>query len=70
MDLHLSICDDFVSSNIYGKREDFNFDVVNFPFLDVDAQSPPPYGVYRISQLIRLLGVCSNVEDFLTCNKF
>ena len=28
--------DDFVSSKLYGKRDDFDFDIVHFPFLDGD----------------------------------
>ena len=32
LDLHLSIANGFVSSNIYYKRDDFDFDIVNFPF--------------------------------------
>ena len=31
LDLHLSISNGFVSSNIYDKRDDFDFDIVNFP---------------------------------------
>ena len=31
-DLHLSISNGFVSSKIYDKRDDFDFDIVNFPF--------------------------------------
>ena len=31
-DLHLSISNGFVSSKIYDKRNDFDFDIVNFPF--------------------------------------
>ena len=34
LDLHLSISNGFVSSKIYVKRDDFDFDIVNFPFLD------------------------------------
>ena len=34
MDLHLSISDGFVKIKIYDKRDDFDFDIVNFPFLD------------------------------------
>ena len=34
LDLHLSILNGFVSSKIYDKRDDFDFDIVNFPFLD------------------------------------
>ena len=37
LDLHLYISNDFVSSKIYDKRNDFNFDIVNFPFLDGDV---------------------------------
>ena len=32
LDLHLSISNDFVSSKIYDKHDDFDFDIVNFPF--------------------------------------
>ena len=35
--LHLSISDGFVKSKIYDKRDDFDFDIVNFPFLDGDV---------------------------------
>ena len=30
LDLHLSISNGFVSSKIYDKRDDFDFDIVNF----------------------------------------
>ena len=32
LDLHLSISNGFVSSKFYDKRDDFDFDIVNFPF--------------------------------------
>ena len=32
LDLHLSVANRFVSSKIYDKRDDFDFDIVNFPF--------------------------------------
>ena len=51
------------------KRDDFNFEIVNFPFLDRDFSRSPSYGVY-ISQLIRFARVCSNVEDFNNRNLF
>ena len=54
LDLNLSITNVIVSSKIYDKRDDFNFEIVNFPFLDGDVPRSPSYGVY-ISQLIRLL---------------
>ena len=53
LDLHLSISNGFVSSKIYDKHDDFDFDIVNFPFLDGDVPRSTSYGVY-ISQLIRV----------------
>ena len=32
LDLHLSISNDIVSTTIYDKRDDFDFEIVNFPF--------------------------------------
>ena len=37
LDLHLSISDGSVKTKIYDKRDDFDFDIVNFPFLDGDV---------------------------------
>ena len=37
LDLHLYISDGFVKTKIYDKRDDFDFDIVNFPFLDGDV---------------------------------
>ena len=34
LDLHLSISNDIVSTKIYDKREDFDYEIVNFSFLD------------------------------------
>ena len=68
LDLHLSISNGFVSSKIYNKRDDCDFDIVNFPFLDSNVPRRPSYGVY-ISQLIIFDRVCSHVDDFNTRNK-
>ena len=68
LDLHLSISNGFVSSKIYDKRDDFDFDIVNFQFLDGDVPRRPSHGVY-ISQLIRFARVCSHVDDFNTRNE-
>ena len=69
LDLNLSITNGIVSSKIYDKQDDFNFEIVNFPFLDGDVPRSPSYGVY-ISQLIRFARVCSNFEDFNNRNLF
>ena len=66
LDLHLSISNDFVSTKIYDKCDDFDFEIVNFPFLDVPRSTS--YGVY-ISQLIRFAKASSYVADFNTRNK-
>ena len=60
LELHLSISNGFISSKIYDKRDDFDFDIVNF--LHGDVLRRPSYGVY-ISQLIRFARVCSHVDD-------
>ena len=66
--LHLTTSDGFASSNIYDKRDDFNFDIVNLPFLDGDILAATSYGVY-ISRLIRFARVSSHVVDFNTRNQ-
>ena len=50
------------------KRDDFDFEIVNFPFLDGDVPRSTSYGVY-ISQLIRFARASSYITDFNTCNK-
>ena len=45
LDLHLSISDGFVKAKLYDKRDDFDFDIVNFPFFDGDVPRSTPYGV-------------------------
>ena len=45
LDFHLSLSDGFVKTKIYNKRDDFNFDIVNFPFLDGDVPRLASYGV-------------------------
>ena len=52
LDIHLSISNDIVSTKIYDKRDEFDFEIVNFPFLNGDVPGSTSYGVY-ISQVIR-----------------
>ena len=69
LDLNLSIHNDTVSTKIYDKRDDFHFDIDNFPFLDDAVHRRPSYGVY-ISQLIRFTRASSHVTDSNNRNKF
>ena len=43
LDLNLYIHNDTVYSKIYDKWDDFDFDVVNIPFLDGDVPRRPSY---------------------------
>ena len=68
LDLNLCISNGTVSTKIYDKQDDFDFDIVNFPFLDGDVPRRTSYGVY-ISQLIRFARASSNLSDINYRNK-
>ena len=68
LDLHLFITNEIVSTKMYDKRDDFDFEIVNFQFLDGYVPRSTFYAVY-ISQLIRFARVSSYITDFNTRNK-
>ena len=68
LDLHLSISNDIVSTKIYDKRYDFDFEIVNFPFLDGDVPRSTSYGFY-ICKLFCFARASSHVADFNTRNE-
>ena len=68
LDLYLQIKNKHISTKIYDKRDDFNFEIINYPQLDGDVPQLPSYGVY-ISQLVRFSRACSFVEDFHQRNR-
>ena len=43
LDLHLQISNDIVSTKIYYKRDNFDFEIVNFPCLDGDVPRSTSY---------------------------
>ena len=51
LDLSLSITNGIFSSKVYDKWDDFNFEIVNFPFLDGDVPCSPSYGIYLLAYL-------------------
>ena len=53
-----------LTTKIYDKRDDFNFPIVNFPFLSSNIPTSPAYGVF-VSQLIRYARASSLYTDFL-----
>ena len=64
LDLHLEIDNEGrLRTKLYDKRDDFNFPIVNFPFICSNIPAAPAYGVY-ISQLIRYSRACISYQDF------
>ena len=57
-----------LSTWLYDKRDNFNFPIVNFPFLSSNILSAPAYRVY-VSQLIRYARSCSKYQDFVDREK-
>ena len=52
LDLHIEIdSEGRLRTKPYDKRDDFNFPIVNFPFICSNIPAAPAYGVY-ISQMI------------------
>ena len=47
LDMHLYITNGVVSTKMHNKRDDFNFEIVNFPFFDGDIPRFPFYGAYN-----------------------
>ena len=69
LDLTLSIdANKNLHTELYDKRDDFNFPIVNFPFLDSNIPTSPAYGVY-ILQLISYVCICSKYKDCLAPSK-
>ena len=69
LDLQFSISTDIISTKIYDKHDDFDFEIVNFPFLHGNVPRSTSYGVY-ISQRIRFATASIYITDFNTHNKF
>jgi hypothetical protein len=64
LDLCLEINDNKLTTCLYDKRDDFNFNIVNFPFLSSNIPSSPAYGVF-VSQLVRYSRSSSDYSDFI-----
>ena len=61
LDLKLSIINGIVSSKIYDKQDDFNFEIVNFPFLDGDIpRSLPMVYIQLLSKIFIDTDFCHN----------
>jgi len=51
-------------AGVPGESDDFNFPIMNVPFICSMISAAPAYGVY-ISQLIRYSRACISYQDFL-----
>ena len=65
LDLFIRIIHKHFLIGIYHKVDDFNFEVVNFPFPESNIHSSVGYKVFY-GQLIRFFRICNNQHDFLT----
>ena len=63
LDLKIKVENDNLMFSIYDKRDDFNFEIVNFPFMDSCIPKKSALGVYY-SQLIRYARINSKFIDF------
>ena len=63
LDLSIVLQNGKFKYSLYDKRNDFNFDVINYPFLSGNIPKIPSYGVY-VSQLIRFCNVsCESITN-------
>ena len=64
LDLNLSISNGTVSTKIYDKRDDFDFDIVNFPFLDGDVprRTTDPNNPTTATKMLRSRGLLHTVH--------
>ena len=53
--LHLSLSDGFVKTKIYDKRDDFDFDIVKFPFLGGGVPYPMVFISLSLFDLLEFL---------------
>ena len=53
LDISISIRNSKYATEVYDKRDAFNFDILNFPCMSSNIPANPTYSVY-ISQLIRI----------------
>ena len=63
LDLNIRICAKRFIVGIYHKVDDFDFDVISFPFPESNIHSKVGYNCFY-SQLIRFFRLCNNVIDF------
>ena len=69
LDLHIHVVDHKFISDIYHKVDDFNFEVISYPYPQSNVHSMLGYSTYY-SHLIRFFRLCNNINAFLFLAKF
>ena len=64
LDVSISICQGKFITEVFDKRDNFNFNIVNYPYMCSNIPAKPTYGVY-ISQLIRISRICDKFDSFV-----
>ena len=66
LDLNITLNKDkTITTSIYDKRDDFNFDINSLPNLSGNIHTARSHGIV-VSQLLRFCNVCNNVTNFLS----
>ena len=65
LDINIEIIDKKFVTSLYDKRKDFNFKIVNYPFLCGNVPKRPSYGVF-LSQVVRFSRVCMEYQCFIS----
>ena len=65
LDVAISISGGRFVTEVFDKRDSFNFDIVNYPYMCSSIPIKPTYGLY-VSQLIRICRICDTYLSFVT----
>ena len=64
LDLSITVDANKFVTKTYDKRDDYNFEIVNYPDLSGNIPRDSAYGIFT-SQILRNARVCSKTADFL-----
>ena len=64
----MSISNDIVSTKIYDKRDDFDFEIVNLPFLDGDVPRSTAYESISLNSFVLLEHLAMLLTSTLAIN--
>ena len=68
LDLYLQVGSNGLHTKLYDKRDDFDFEIINYPHLSSNIPTSPAYGVY-VSQLLRYCRACDSYNHFKVRHK-